>query len=88
MAATCFYCQIEPKTLSDIWVLPMGPRTGSERKPFPYLQSKFDDRDGAFSPDGRWVAYVSDESSRYQVWIQSFPAGAGKWQISTVVLQT
>ena len=58
------------------------PGTG---KPFPYINSKFDERNGAFSPDGRWVAYVSDESTQYQLWVQSFPPGQGKWQISADV---
>jgi hypothetical protein len=35
------------------------------------------------SPDGRWIAYESDESGRYEVYVQSFPASGGKWQIST-----
>ena len=38
---------------------------------------------GGVLPDGRWVAYVSDESAQYQVWVQSFPTGTGTWQIST-----
>ncbi len=73
------YRQNDPKTISDLWVLPL---TG-ERKPLPFLQTRFDERDGKFSPDGRWIAYFSDESSRYEVWVQSFPAGMGKWQVST-----
>jgi serine/threonine protein kinase len=75
------YNEIGSNTLSDLWTLPLA----GDRKPFPYLKSKFDERDAAFSPDGRWVAYVSDESAQYQVWVQSFPAGTGKWQISTNV---
>jgi Tol biopolymer transport system component len=73
------YSQIDPKSFSDIWVLPL---TG-ERKSFPFLQTQFDERDGKFSPDGQWIAYVADELSGYEVWVQSFPAGKGKWQIST-----
>jgi len=45
--------------------------------------SDFDHRGGRFSPDGRFVAYSSDEASTVQVYVQSFPAGHGKWQIST-----
>ena len=36
-----------------------------------------------FSPDGRWLAYVSDESGRYEIYVQPFPGPGGKWQIST-----
>ena len=66
-------------TRFDIWVLPL---TG-ERKPYPYLQSEFNETHSQFSPDGRFVAYVSDESGRAEVYVQSFPATGGKWQIST-----
>jgi Tol biopolymer transport system component len=74
----------DPKTRADLWVLPV---TGApaERKPMPYLQTVADERQGRFSPDGRWLAYISDESvaSQYQVYVQSFPTGAGKFQVST-----
>ena len=53
-----------------------------EKKPEPYLQTKFRAGYGAFSPDGRWVAYQSDESGRFEVYIQGFPEHRGKWQIS------
>jgi eukaryotic-like serine/threonine-protein kinase len=59
-------------------VLPMG-----DHQPSPFLQSEFGERQGQFSPDGRWVAYSSDESGRYEVYVQSFPTPGGKWQIST-----
>jgi eukaryotic-like serine/threonine-protein kinase len=67
------------KTKIDLWVLPM---TG-DPTPFPYLVTQFLETHAQFSPDGRWVAYTSDESGRAEVYIQSFPIGAGKWQIST-----
>ena len=63
----------------DLWVLPM---TG-EPKPFPYLETPFEEGHAQFSPDGRWVAYASNESGRAEVYIQSFPIGNGKWQVST-----
>jgi hypothetical protein len=49
------------------------------------LQTQFAERQGQFSPDGRWIAYTSNESGpdQYQVYVQSFPAGAGKFQVST-----
>ncbi|MEK6302634.1 MAG: protein kinase [Acidobacteriota bacterium] len=69
----------DPKTKFDLWVLPM---TG-DRKPFPFLQTEFNDTHSQFSPDGRWVAYVSDESGRPEVYVQSFAGSGGKWPIST-----
>ena len=53
-----------------------------EKKPVPYLQTKFQEGRGVFSPDGRWVAYQSDESGRMEIYIQGFPESRGKWQVS------
>ncbi len=63
----------------DLWVL---PREG-DREPFPFLESEFLERGGQFSPDGRWVAYQSNESGRDEVYIRPFPAADRKWQVST-----
>lgn len=68
----------DPKTEFDLWVLPMI----GDRKPFLFLQTEFNETHSQFSPDGRWVAYVSDESGRPEVYVQSFAASGGKWQIS------
>ncbi|MFN2453128.1 MAG: protein kinase [Pyrinomonadaceae bacterium] len=65
-------------TGSDLWVLPLF----ADAKPYPVLQSEFDERFGRFSPDGRWIAYMSNESGRPEVYVQSFPPAGGKWQIS------
>ena len=54
-----------------------------ERKPSPFLQTPFSEAEPKFSPDGRWLAYVSDESGRREVYVQPFPGPGGKWQIST-----
>jgi serine/threonine protein kinase/Tol biopolymer transport system component len=67
------YANQDPTTKSDLWVLPL---TGT-RKPAPYLQTPFNERHGRFSPDGRWIAYVSDESGRPEIYIQAFPASSG-----------
>ena len=56
-----------------------GLRAG---KPEPFLQTPFDERQPAFSPDGRWIAYASNESGAYQVYVRAFPDKGGKWQIS------
>jgi dipeptidyl aminopeptidase/acylaminoacyl peptidase len=54
-----------------------------EPKPFAVLQTRFDEIEGQFSPDGRWLAYVSNESGRDEIYVQAFPDAGGKWQIST-----
>lgn len=66
-------------TARDLWALPL---TG-DRKPFPVLQTTFDESGAEFSPDGQFVAYTSNESGRYEVYIRSFPDSAGKWQVSS-----
>jgi Tol biopolymer transport system component len=73
----------------DLWILPLAPPAGVERKPFPFLATAADETFGQFSPDGKWIAYDSDESGVREVYVQGFapdrsPAAAvGKWQIST-----
>ncbi|HEY5618926.1 MAG TPA: hypothetical protein VIK60_13365, partial [Vicinamibacterales bacterium] len=72
--------RVEPRAASyDLWALPME----GDEKPFPIVQTNFDERDGQFSPDGRWIAYESNQSGRFEIYVQSFPAGGGKWQMST-----
>ena len=66
-------------TKVDLWVLPLTPG----EQPFSYLATPFEEAHAQFSPDGRWVAYTSNESGRSEVYVQSFPIGGGKWQIST-----
>jgi Tol biopolymer transport system component len=73
------YYQVDPKTKRDVWVLPLD----SERKPFPFLQTEASEAGGELSPDGKWMAYISDESGAYEVYVQSFPKGGGKRQVST-----
>jgi Tol biopolymer transport system component len=63
----------------DLWVLPLF----GDRKPFPLLQSPFDEGAGQFSPDGRWVAYSSDESGRLEVYVTPFPGHGEKVRVST-----
>ncbi len=67
------------KTAYDIWILPLS----GDAKPYPLLQSEFREWMGHFSPDGRFFAYVSNESGREEVYVQSFPTAGGKWQVST-----
>ncbi len=63
----------------DIWVIP----TFGDRKPIPFLKTPFQELRPVFSPDGRFLAYQSNESGRYEIYVQSFPGPGGKWQIST-----
>jgi eukaryotic-like serine/threonine-protein kinase len=57
----------------DLWVLPLE----GSHKPIPYLRTEFDESDGSFSPDGHWVAYVSNESGREEVYVRAFTPDLG-----------
>ena len=70
--------ELNPKTQYDIWVLRM-----SGHKAQPFLQTPFNEGGATFSPDGHWLAYVSNESGRPEVYVQPYPGPGGKWQIST-----
>jgi serine/threonine protein kinase len=70
--------KLSGKTRADIWILPLS----GDRKPFAYLETQFSEREARFSPNGRWIAYTSDETGPRELYVQSFPIGRGQWQIS------
>jgi Tol biopolymer transport system component len=72
------YNQRNPKTGWDVFVVPM---TG-EAKPIPFATASFNELSPEISPDGRYLAYQSNESGRAEIYAQSFPGPSGKWQIS------
>jgi Tol biopolymer transport system component len=82
------YNSIDTRTDSDLWVVPMV----GDHTPSIFLKTPFSEAEGAFSPDGRWVAYQSNESGRPEIYVRPFvPPGAvgtaataaGQWQVST-----
>jgi eukaryotic-like serine/threonine-protein kinase len=72
----------------QIWTLPVEELGGQLKagKPEQFLKSSFNDAVPTFSPDGRWLAYYSNESGKYEVYVRAFPPPSsgqgGKWQIS------
>ena len=62
----------------SIWVLPLF----GDHKAYPFIQSTFSAREASFSPDGKWLAYCSNESGEYRVYVVPFPGPGGKWQVS------
>jgi eukaryotic-like serine/threonine-protein kinase len=72
------FFEVNPTTGYDIWVLRL-----SDRKALPFLRTPFNESVPRFSPDGRWLAYISNESGRYEIYVQPYPGPGGKWQIST-----
>ena len=63
----------------DIWVLPLG----GTREPIPLARTASMEVTPRFAPDSRWIAYVSDETGKSEVYVQPFPPTGGKWQVST-----
>jgi serine/threonine-protein kinase len=73
------YHEMNPTSGRDIWVLPLD----EDRTPWPYLQESHEELSPRLSPDGRWLAYVSNESGRHEVYVRAFPAPGSRWQVST-----
>ena len=77
------YSRNDPKTSTDIWVLPITPETGAKPEPRVFLQTPFVEQRPQFSPDGQWVAYQSNESGQNEIYAAPFPGPGGKRQISS-----
>jgi eukaryotic-like serine/threonine-protein kinase len=71
------YVEINPTTGYDVWVVRLSDRIAQ-----PLLRTDFNEAAPTFSPDGNWLAYISDESGRYEVYVQPYPGPGGKYQIS------
>jgi Tol biopolymer transport system component len=72
------YVVFDPQTHLDVWILPMA----GDPTPRPFLRSPFSERQPQISPDGRWLAYVSDESGREEVYVQAFPTSGPTSRVS------
>jgi hypothetical protein len=65
-------------------VLPLAPdQKTTDGKPYAFLSTPFNEQNGVFSPDGKWVAYESNESGRNEIYVRPFPGPGGQWQVST-----
>jgi Tol biopolymer transport system component len=76
---TILYQTLDAKTGFDIWAF----RQTGDRRPFPVLRTEAEERLAHFSPDGRWIAYESNETGRFEVYVQAFPPAGRKIAIST-----
>ena len=78
--------EASPDTNLDIWKVPMAPDGEPQEgaSPTPYLQTRFNEQEARFSPEPhpRWVAYASDESGQYEIYVDAFPEPRGKKRIS------
>ena len=68
----------EQSSLRHVWALPVK----GDRKPIPVLNTSANENSARFSPDGHWIAYVSYETGGPRVYVQTFPPGRGKWEVS------
>ena len=75
---TIAYVDLDPVSHADIWVVDVA-----DGKTRPFVKSPSDDWNPVFSPDGHWLAYSSNDSGRLDVYVQAFPAGSRRWQVST-----
>lgn len=82
------YTEVDPKTGGDIWLLPDPSKRSADRNPLAWLRTPAIESQGQISPDGRWLAYCSDESGRLQVYLRPFtgaaPAPDTTWPVSAV----
>jgi serine/threonine-protein kinase len=70
------YREVSPKTRTDLLLL------GPDGKSRPWLQTEFDEEAASFSPDGRWVSYVSDQTGRAEIWVRPFPGPGAPIRVS------
>jgi serine/threonine protein kinase/WD40 repeat protein len=73
------YRALDAKTNFELWVLPVG----GDGKPIPFIKATFGVSHGQFSPDGRSVAYASNESGKWEIYVASFPGPGGNWKVSS-----
>ena len=73
-------------TGTDVYALSVGPGTSADRQPIPIIQTPASELGGYLSPDSHWIAYMSNESGRTELYVQAFspgsPSGSGKWMVS------
>jgi hypothetical protein len=73
------FSAMDRKTRADVWAMPLS----GERRPVPILRNSWNEGQSQIAPDGRLLAYASDETGMFQVYVQTFPEGNAKWQLST-----
>jgi Tol biopolymer transport system component len=76
------FSRADPDRGRDLWYLRRDEKKESYEA-VPFLRSEFSEEAAKFSPDGKFVVYVSDESRRYEVYVRPFPDGDRKWQVSS-----
>ena len=73
------YESVDPETGFDLWAMPLS----GDRRPVPFVQTRFNEGNAAFAPDGKWVAYVSDKSGQNEVYVRPFAKPGAELQVSS-----
>ena len=76
------YTEVDANSRGDIWYLPDPLNASSARTPVKFQGTKAIKAKGQLSPDGRWLAYTSDESGQFEIYVRPFPSGPGRWKVS------
>ncbi len=76
---SCNVIPVHGRRTNQLWILD----TGAGNRASPFAAEALNQGNSRFSPDGRWIAYDSNESGRTEVYVRPFPAGSGTWQVST-----
>src|SRR5205085_1134957 len=79
------FMEQDPETGFHLWTIPVendGTNLRAAGKPEVFLKTSFDERHPSFSPDGRWLAYASNKSGTFQIYVRAFPDKGGEWPIS------
>jgi Tol biopolymer transport system component len=72
------FWQQDPKNSGDLWILPLD----GDKKPVALIATPFNETHAQISPDGKWIAYASNSTGRAEIYVQPFPTGSGRYQIS------
>jgi eukaryotic-like serine/threonine-protein kinase len=76
------YTEIDPKSQGDVWYLLDPLSKSSKPKPVKFQGTEAKESQGQLSPDGRWLAYASDETGNQEIYVRPFPSGPGRWKVS------
>jgi eukaryotic-like serine/threonine-protein kinase len=73
------YRAMDADSNMELWAVPVG----ADKTPIPFIKMTFGVTQGQFSPDGRWVAYASNESGKWEIYVAAFPGPGGNWRVSS-----
>jgi eukaryotic-like serine/threonine-protein kinase len=78
------YTKQDARTKADLWVITLASDGASSSSAAPFVNSDFNESQGQFSPDNRWISYASDESGRSEIYVRPFPLPPGGGSKTTI----